>query len=314
VLSCAAGESVPFDTLSWTADSATPSEAGISHRAQVYFLVNLEDTAGTQLYWSLRGGYGQRYPTSYTAQVFLIGSKGSMPTRADTDVPDYWDKAYDNAGALLPAFAGGDATGAMVLVDGSGKIVQISRLGANADAERKVIEALFKDTQPLVDNEGAFPLSVKNSIKWLRLGDVNRAMKESQKLGADGMTVAKVVAEQSNRMIETDTKVLEDIAASAPVRMISLLRLGSLLEEFPNAPAHVAAAKAIKMTKGDKQVTNELTAWGALQEYYHSLKRIQAKKVPEIQMQWLPMITAKYSGTYAAEIATMIKHASRLDQ
>jgi hypothetical protein len=213
VLSCRAGESVPFDTLSWTADSATPTEAGISHRAQVYFFVNLEDQAGTNLYWALRGGYGQKYPTSYAAQVFLIGSKGNVPTRADTDVPDFWDKAYDNAGALLPAFAGGDATGALVLVDGSGKIVQISRLGANADAERKTIEAVFKDTQPLVDNEGQFPLSLKNAIKWLRLGDVNRAIKESQKLGADGMTMAKVVSEQSNRMIESDTKVLEDIGA-----------------------------------------------------------------------------------------------------
>jgi hypothetical protein len=68
------------------------------------------------------------------------------------------------------------------------------------------------------------------------------------------------------------------------------------------------------MTKGDKQVANELAAWGMLQEYYHALKRIQPKKVTEVQMQWLPMINAKYSGTYAAEIATMIKHASRLDQ
>ena len=314
LLSGYAGESVPFDTLSWTADSASPTEAGITHRVQIYFLVNLEDPAGMNLYWALRGGYGQSYPTSYSAQVFLIGSKGTVPTRSDNDVPDYWDKAYDNAGALLPAFAGVDATGALVLVDGSGKIVQISRLGANADSERKAIEGLFKDTQPLVDNEGLFPLSLKNAIKWLRLGDVNHALKESQKLGADGMTMVKTVSEQSNRMIESDTKVLEDPAANAPTRMIAYLRLNSLLDEFPNVPAHAAAAKAIRQVRSDKQVGAELAAWGTLQDYLHALKRIQPKKVPEMQMQWLPMINAKYAGTYAAEIATMIKHASRLDQ
>jgi REP element-mobilizing transposase RayT len=115
-------------------------------------------------------------------------------------------------------------------------------------------------------------------------------------------------------MIESDTKVLEDPAANAPTRMIAYLRLNSLLDEFPNVPAHAAAAKAIRQVRSDKQVGAELAAWGTLQDYLHALKRIQPKKVPEMQMQWLPMINAKYAGTYAAEIATMIKHASRLDQ
>ena len=136
------------------------------------------------------------------------------------------------------------------------------------------------------------------------------------------MTMVKTVSEQSNRMIESDTKVLEDPAANAPTRMIAYLRLNSLLDEFPNVPAHAAAAKAIRQVRSDKQVGAELAACQpvksvvglSLQDYLHALKRIQPKKVPEMQMQWLPMINAKYAGTYAAEIATMIKHASRLDQ
>ncbi len=313
-LTATGAESVPFDTISWAADSGSPTAAGLARRVQVYFLVNFEDPVGMGLYWNIRGGYGQRYPTSYNVQCILIGSRGQLPTRNETDPPEYWDKGFDSAGELLPAFAGGDASAALVVVDGSGKITMISRLGGNADAERKGIEALFKDTQPLIDNEGMFPLSLKNAIKWLRIGDINRAMKEGQKLGGDGMTMVKTIGEQSNRLIETDTKVLNDPASPVATRLVAYLRLGSLLDEFPNAPAHVNAAKALKGVKSDKQLSTELEGWGMLQEYYKSMKRIQAKKVPEVQQQWLPMITAKFGGTYAAEIATMIKHASRLDQ
>jgi hypothetical protein len=313
-LSAAGAESVPFDTISWAADSGSPTPAGIARRVQVYFLINFEDPVGMGLYWNVRGAYGQRYPTSYTVQVFLIGSRGQLPTRNDTDPPEYWDKGFDSGSGLVQAFAGGDASAALVVVDGNGKITTISRLGGSADAERKGIEALFKETQPLIDNEGMFPLSLKSAIKWLRIGDLNRAMKESQKLGGDGMTMVKTIGEQSNRLIETDTKVLNDPAAPVATRLISYLRLGSLLDEFPSTPAHTNAAKALKAVKGDKQLNTELEGWGMLQEYYKSMKRIQAKKAIEVQQQWLPMITAKYSGTYAAEIATMIKHASRLDQ
>jgi hypothetical protein len=31
-------------------------------------------------------------------------------------------------------------------------------------------------------------------------------------------------------------------------------------------------------------------------------------------MEWLPGITAKFGGTYAAEVATMIRTASKLDE
>ena len=312
-LSAAGAESVPFETISWAADSGSPTAAGLARRVQVYFLINLEDPAGMQLYWNVRGGYGQRYSSSYTIQCFLIGSRGQLPNRNETDPPEYWDKGFDSGSGLLPAFAG-DATGAMVVVDGSGKITMITRLGGNADAERKGIEALFKETQPLIDNEGMFPLSLKNAIKWLRIGDVNRAMKEGQKLGGDGQNMVKTIGEQSNRLIELDTKVLNDPASPVSTRLVSYLRLGSLLDEFPSAPAHVNAGKALKSVKTDKQLSTELEGWNMLQEYFRGMKRIQAKKVTEVQQEWLPMINAKFSGTYAAEIATMIKHASRLDK
>src|SRR5271170_2211982 len=157
-LSAAGAESVPFDTISWAADSGSPTAAGLARRVQVYFLVNFEDPVGMGLYWNIRGGYGQRWPTNYAVQCFLLGSRGQLPTRNETDPPEYWDKGFDSGSGLLPAFAG-DASAALVVVDGNGKITMITRLGGNADAERKGIEALFKEAQPLIDNEGMFPLS-----------------------------------------------------------------------------------------------------------------------------------------------------------
>ncbi len=51
-----------------------------------------------------------------------------------------------------------------------------------------------------------------------------------------------------------------------------------------------------------------------LQDYYRAMRKVSIKKVRGVQMEWLPAITAKYGGTYAAEVATMIRTASRLDE
>jgi uncharacterized protein (DUF697 family) len=41
---------------------------------------------------------------------------------------------------------------------------------------------------------------------------------------------------------------------------------------------------------------------------------VPTKKIKEVQREWIPMITSKFGGTYAAEVATMIRHASLLDE
>jgi hypothetical protein len=51
-----------------------------------------------------------------------------------------------------------------------------------------------------------------------------------------------------------------------------------------------------------------------LQDYFRAMRKVSVKKIKGVQMEWLPGITAKFGGTYAAEVATMIRTASRLDE
>ncbi len=311
ILAANAGEGVPFDTLSWTADTATPTELGLARRVQVYLLLSMDQEAAKGLYWGLRGQFGQKYEHNFQVACQLIGSNGDVPIKNETET-ETWCKAADQSGSLVRAFAG-DAYAALMVVDATGRIVQISRLSSNTDMERKAIEALFPAAQPLIDNDGLFPLSCKTALAALKQGDVKRALKECQKLGPNGAALGKAISEQASRLIDSDAKQIADNAASVSSRMIALLRVNHLLAEFPGTPAEAAAGKAIKGSRTDKPLANEMAAWGMLQEYLVAMRKTPAKKTTEVQMQWLPMITGKFGGTYAAEVATMIKRAARLD-
>jgi hypothetical protein len=307
-----AGEGVPFETLSWTSDSAAPTETGLARRVQAYFLINMDEEAGKGLYWNLRGGFGQKYEHNYRIACQLIGCNGDVPIKNENET-ETWCKAVDQSGALVRTFAG-DATAALVVVDATGRIVQISRLGTSNDQERKSIEALFPAAQPLIDNDGLFPLACKGALKWLKLGDVKHAIKDLQKLGPNGTDLLKAITEQASRLIGDDAKLLADDSATASTRFIALQRVTRLMGEFPGTPAEPAAAKAIRASRSDKPLATEAAAWAMLQEYLQAMKKTPAKKVADLQRQWLPMITAKAGGTYAAEVATMIRRAARLDQ
>ncbi len=303
---------VPLETVQWAPDSAKPTEAGIARRAQVYFLVDHSEEAGRNKYWGIRNlATEAKIANKFETLHFLIVSGGTIePTREGE--PEYWCKGTTSNNGLIRAFAG-DSTAAIVLVDGNGRVTSVSRLG-NPDTERKAIDALASTAKPLVADPSQFPLSCKVPLADLRVGDVNRAMKNLKKAGPDATMFVKLVTDRVNVMVEMDVALLNDPATMAADKMIAIKRVNSLLAEFPKVPAASAATLAIKKTKDDKQLANEQAAYAMLMSYFDAMKKVSAKKAKEVQLQWIPGITAKFGGTYAAEIATMIRKASRLDQ
>jgi hypothetical protein len=304
---------VPLDTVQWASDSARPTAAGIARRVQAYYLVDFTAEAGRNMYWNLRESVRDtKLSGNHNVIHFLLVTGGSIEQTPEGEATEYWCKGVSGNHGLVRAF-GGDARAVIVLVDGTGRVTSITRLG-DANQEKKGIEALYKTATPLVEDASQFPLGCKASLQWLRLGDVNHAIKDLKKAGADGPAFVKLVTERANVLVEMDTKILVDPSTMPSDRLIALQRLNGLLQDFPGVPSAAAAGVAIKKSKDDKQLAAEQTAYGMLMEYLNIMRKTAAKKTPEVQMQWIPGLTAKFGGTYAAEIATMIRRASRLDQ
>jgi hypothetical protein len=308
-----AAAAVPLDGVQWTADSAKPTEAGMARRAQVYLLADFSEEAGRNKYWGMRDlARDTKIANKFETLHFLIVTGQNPEPYRDGEPVEYWCKGVSNNNGLVRAFVG-DSPAAIVLVDGTGRVTSVARLG-DPNNERKAIDALAPTAKPLVNDPSQFPLSCKTSLADLRLGDVNRAMKNLKKAGPDAPAFVKIVNDRVNEMVEQDVAQINDPATMAADKMIALKRLNALLGEFPKVPAASAAQQAIKKSKDDKQLANEQAAYAMLMSYFDAMRKVSAKKAKDVQLQWIPGITAKFGGTYAAEIATMIRKASRLDQ
>lgn len=304
---------VPLDSVQWTSDSAKPTEAGMARRAQVYFLVDQSEEAGRNKYWGMRELVRDaKIANKFETLHFLVVTGNNPEPYREGEPTEYWCKGVSNNNGLVRAF-GGDSVAVIVLVDGNGRVTSVSRLG-DPNQERKAIDALAPTARPLVADPSQFPLTCKAPLADLRLGDVNRAMKNLKKAGPDAPLFIKLVTDRVNAMVEMDVALLNDPATMAADKMIAIKRVNGLLAEFPKVPAASAATLAIKKTKDDKQLANEQAAYAMLTSYFEAMKKVSAKKAKEVQLQWIPGLTAKFGGTYAAEVATMIRKASRLDQ
>ncbi len=304
---------VSLEGVQWAPDSAKPTEAGIARRAQVYMLADFSEDAGRNKYWGMRDlARDAKIANKFETMHFLIVTGQTPEPYREGEPTEYWVKGVSNNNGLIRAFVG-DAPAAIVLVDGTGRVTSVSRLG-DPNQERKGIDALASSAKPLVNDPSQFPLSCKVPLADLRLGDVNRAMKNLKKAGPDAPQFVKIVTDRANALVEMDVTLLNDPASMAADKMIALERLNGLLAEFPKVPAASAAQLAIKKSKDDKQLANEQAAYAMLTSYIEAMRKVSAKKAKEVQMQWIPGITAKFGGTYAAEVATMIRKASRLDQ
>ena len=304
---------VPLDTVKWTKDSPVPSEAGIAHRVQSYFLVDFSEDAGRGKYGGLRDfARDTKLATTFQVVHILVVANGQIDPLAEGDKKEFWCRGMTSNRGLVRAF-GGNTNFVSVLVDGNGRVAKISRI-ENPSEVTEPIKKLYSTTRPIVTDVSQFPLSFKVPLEALCSGDINRAMRSLSRAGADAPVFVKTVTDQVNRFIETDTALLTNPATLAADKMIAVKRLNGILAEFPKSAAAPAAKTALKKTKDDKQLAKEQQAYDMLMQYFSAMERVSTKKIKDVQREWLPGITAKYGGTYAAEVATMIRHASMLDE
>lgn len=304
---------VPLDTMKWTKDSPIPSEAGIAHRVQSYFLVDFTEEAGRGKYGGLRDfARDTKLATAFPVVHILVVANGQIDPLAEGDKKEYWCRGMTSNRGIVRAF-GGNTNFVSVLVDGNGRVAKISRI-ENASDVTEPVKKFYSTSKPIVTDVSQFPLSCKVPLEALCLGDINRAMKSLSKAGADAPVFVKTVTDKVNQFIENDTALLTNPATLAADKMIAVKRLNGILAEFPKLPAVPAAKAALKKTKEDKQLAKEQQAYEALLQYFAAMEKVSTKKIKDVQREWLPMITAKFGGTYAAEVATMIRHASLLDE
>jgi hypothetical protein len=304
---------VPLDTMKWTKDSPVPSEAGIAHRVQSYFLVDFTEEAGRGKYGGLRDfARDIKLATAFEVVHILVVANGQIDPLAEGEKKEFWCKGMTSNRGLVHAF-GGNTNFVSVLVDGNGRVSKISRIENPSDVNEP-IKKLYSTARPIVADVSQFPLSCKVPLEALCRGDINRAMKVLAKAGNDAPIFVKAVTDKANHFIETDTALLTNPATMAADRMIAVKRLNGILAEFPKSPAVPAAKAALKKTKDDKQLAKEQQAYDMLMQYFAAMERVPTKKIKEVQREWIPMITSKFGGTYAAEVATMIRHASLLDE
>jgi hypothetical protein len=306
---------VPLETVKWASDSPVPSEAGIAHRVQAYFLLDFTEDAGRGKYGTARDFCREsKLATIFEALHILVVTNGQIdpPAESDRDKKEFWCKGVSSNKGLVHAF-GGNTDSVIVLVDGNGRVSKIARMD-NPYTQRDSIQKLYNTAKPMVSDLSQFPLSCKVPLENLCLGDIVRTTKSLNRAGADAPLIVKMITDQANHFIEMDTTLLTNPATMAADRMIAVKRLNGILTEFPKSAAAPAAKAALKKTKDDKQLAKEQQAYEILMQYLVAMEKIPTKKIKEVQRVWIPMITAKYGGTYAAEIATMIRQASLLDE
>ncbi len=306
---------VPLETVKWASDSPVPSEAGIAHRVQAFFLLDVTEDAGRNKFVGLRDYCREsKFGTTFEVLHILVVTNGQIdpPAESDKDKKEFWCKGVSSNRGLVHAF-GGNTDSVIVLVDGNGRVSKIARMD-NPHTQRESIQKLYNTAKPMVSDLSQFPLSCKTPLENLCLGDIVRTTKSLNKAGADAPVIVKMITDQANHFIEMDTTLLTNPASTAADRMLAVKRLNGILTEFPKSTAAPAAKAALKKTKDDKQLAKEQQAYDILLHYFAAMDKVPAKKIKDVQMEWIPMITAKFGGTYAAEVATKIRQASLMDE
>jgi hypothetical protein len=303
---------VPLDAVQWNSDSPQPSTAGIARRSQIYMIIDFSNDDGKKLFNVLRNSIKDPALGKNFDQIhFLLAADGSLDPRQEEDPVEYWCKGIPQNPGLARAFCG-DYYAALIIINGTGRVTSISRLSGSLRTYEKSIKDARKNCNPLVNDPSVFPLACKKSLDWLRLADTNRAMKEVQKAGPDAPNFIKLVTERINLLIDEDAKLLTNMTKTPSERLIAYHRLQGLIQDMPSAPAVKNAQVALKGIKDDNDLKKELEAFALLGEYMNVMRKTSAKKSPEVQTQWLGSINQKFGGTYAAEIATMIKKCSQI--
>jgi len=304
---------LPLGQVQWDGDTpGMPTTGGLAGRWQVIAVVDCEEGEGKTGRGTMSNFIGNFAKNQTSEQRFipiLIGVNGNL-ARRDEGVENVILKGSVSPG-LLTSLAG-DGSGALILVAPSGRVTRLQRHSGDTNEVRTKLEKDLPAATPLVPVPAAVPLSCKAALQLLRVGDVAGALNLARKkLGPDGAALIKSMSEQANALVEADTAVFAALTSAASDRFIARERLKGLLVEFPGLPAGAAARDALKV-KPDKDLLAEQAAWARLQDYFMQMAKLSPKKAAAFQQQSIPAIIAGCPGTYAAELAGMIKAAARL--
>lgn len=298
---------IPLENVTWGDSVGVPTAAGIARRVQIYYVINCDEERGRNLYAGAQHTVvNSRWSSKYEAIHIVVGN-GAVPAHNPSD-DEWWCRGIDTtSGGLLRAIAG-DADGALILVDATGRIVELMRL--NVDDANAKAEKLMKAATPLVDDESQLPSACKPLLKYLTLGDTRYCLKNLGKCGPAGADVQKMILRGTVRLLDADTALLSDPATPPAMKFIALMRATAIAQEAPPNKPLVAVIKGLKT---DKDLKHEQDAWTALQGYLAEARHTPIKKIKDKQHEWFPLIDAKFKGTYAADIIDKIKNASHYE-
>lgn len=303
---------IPFGQVQWDEETPNrPDTAGLAGRWQVILVVNREKgegRTGRDTFSAFAYDYYQNEPLDQRFIPIAIGVDGPLANR-HANQPNVVLKGSGQPG-LLRALAG-DADAALVVVAPDGRVRRLQRhAGGIGDIRHKLEKELGLAT-PLAGT-GTHPAARAPALELLRVADVDGALGFiRKKLGSDGIQLAKELQAQADALIAADAARFSAPTTTPVDRFIAGERLKGLLMEFPALPAAPAALAALRA--GPKpELQAEARAWAALQDYLAQMGKAPAKRATPLQQQLIPALIAAFPGTYAAEIAGMIKTAARI--
>jgi hypothetical protein len=303
-------------TIAWHGDKGAPQGAGLIGRALAIVVVDWDRSdgaTGQNTFWSLRWWWtagGRAIDFRQGGMMLSVG--GNLPHQ-DEDKPERFLKGEDNSGGLLRAL-GGDATAVVLLVNPEGRVTQLFRC-TDANSFRNQFDQLVpKEDRGLVVNDSSYPVACRPAFDLLKSAEVKGALTLcTRKLGADGVALAKDIAARADVLITGELALLGDASVPASQRFIARGRIDDLLAAFPGSSKAGQVAKVVKGLKGDKAYAAEEAGWAALQDYLTQAGKAQPKKLAQLQQQQLNGISTRHAGTYAAELAGLIRTTARVE-
>lgn len=310
----------PFGPLTPSSEQGPITTTGTIGKAQAWVFVDwsARDEAnnanpGQNIYWSFR--YHGNNTRTGDCRIFLsiTIANGGIPG-LEEGKEDHFAKSTDNSGGILRAFAGVEADGVVIIVEPSGKVIDIRRHSGDFKSTMDQVEKMVDTATPIIVDSASVPPACAPALLFLKCGNHTNALQLAmKKLGADGKTLALAIAEGADAKMTTETARLADVNAPTGERFLTARRLEGLLQDFPKAPSAKAARDTMKVMMKEPALQAEVKAWGALEGYLAQAVKQSPSKLPAFQMAFLTAIAEKCPGTEAARIAELIRSASRLN-
>jgi hypothetical protein len=300
---------VPIDRVQWEPSYGTPTWTGLAGRIRLVLIWRSDnpaaDSAHNRFLWYMNSSDKDRLDLA-PLWITVGGATGSKPDEEQARVPHGTDD-----GSLLQAFAGAEP-GVLLVIAPDGRVTAMKHVGEIDDTYLHTWDAADpKSTaQPLIDDLGQFPASVKKAVQWYLACDTKRLLATAQKVPAGDKLTATFLDAVAKRCT-ADATVVRDPQADSAARLMAELELSRLANDFPSKPA-AEAIKALKAVKDDAAIKLENDGWAAFEDYLAQMKHERGKRALDLQKTLLPALIARHKGSYAADLAGRIMAFAKL--